>query len=250
MKKTLTAKLFETKRRFIGRRLIKRRGTERHGTGRRAGVAVAFSAAFAAALLLVCAAGARAQSPVEDSQPPSQEQSRRAQNEAAGPDLVRALNLSLEQRAEIGRIRREVASQTRAANLRVRRARLALEEAVYGAAADEALIEQRAAEVADAEAARIRLRAQTELRIRRLLTPEQLNAFRELRTRALARRQRRQNRRLSRPRRPPRDAGQPPGESTTDDEQPPAAPPRRQPPTLRRLPDVRPGDRRLNPRRP
>lgn len=165
--------------------------------------------ALAAFLSLVCAAATPAQTPADDSQPPAQR--RRAlppRREAAGPDLVRALNLSPEQRAEIARIRREVEPQTRAANLRVRRARLALEEAVYAAVADESLIEPRAAEVAAAEGARARLRAQTELRIRRLLTPDQLNAFRELRLRALAeRRQLRQSRRPARQRRrllPPR----------------------------------------------
>lgn len=174
--------------------------------GRRAGApprptrATARAAAFVAFLLLVCAAATPAQTPADDSQPPSPEGRARPRREAAAPDLVRALNLSPEQRAEIARIRREVGPQTRAANQRVRRARLALEEAVYAPAADESLIEQRAAEVAAAEGARARLRAQTELRIRRLLTPDQLDAFRELRLRALAeQRQRRQSRRPARP---------------------------------------------------
>lgn len=167
-------------------------------TTRRAG-ATAFGTALAAFLLLVGAAapGARAQSPAE--LPPAQEQ-QQPQPQADAPALVRALNLSLTQRDEIARIRREVEPQTRAANVRVRRARRALEEAVYAPVADEALIEQRADEVAAAEAARTRLRAQTELRIRRLLTDEQLNAFRELRLRALARQQRRQGRLRAQPR--------------------------------------------------
>ena len=175
------------------------------GTARRARAA-ARAAAAAALLLFACAAVAHAQPPADDSQPPPPEERARPRREAAGPDLVRALNLSPEQRTEIARIRREVAPQTMAANQRVRRARLALEEAVYAPAADEALIEQRAAEVAAAEGARARLRAQTELRIRRLLTPDQLNAFRELRLRALAE-QRRLSRRPARPGRrlpPPR----------------------------------------------
>ena len=170
--------------------------------------ATARAAALAALLLFACAAATRAQPPADDSQPPSPEERARPRREAADLDLVRALNLSPEQRAEIARIRREVAPQTRAANLRVRRARLALEDAVYAPAADESQIEQRAAGVAAAEGARARLRAQTELRIRRLLTPVQLDAFRELRLRALAeQRERRQSRRPARPGRrlrPPR----------------------------------------------
>jgi Spy/CpxP family protein refolding chaperone len=214
-------------------------------TDRRA-CASAFRATLVALLLIVCAAatGARAQSPAEDLPQPSQEQPARPGREVAGPDLVRALNLSPEQRTEIARIRREVALQTRAVNIRVRRARLALEEAVYAPVADDALIEQRAAEVAAAEGARARLRAQTELRIRRLLSPEQLNAFRELRLRALARQQRRLNRRPAQPRRLPLNAGEPPppaGPTAADPESNPAADPaRRQSQQTRRLPAARP----------
>jgi Spy/CpxP family protein refolding chaperone len=215
--------------------------TETLTTKRRAGAAK-LCAALAALSLLVCAATARAraQSPEEDLRPPAQGRSRRARPEADAPALVRALNLSPEQRAEIARIRREVAPQTRAANMQVRRARRALEEAVYGAVADEALIEQRAAEVASAEAARIRLRAQTELRIRRLLTNEQLNAFRELRLRALTRQQRRRDRLPARPPRPPAGAAEPPapagGPPAPDADSAPDAPTRRQSPPNRRLP--------------
>ena len=160
------------------------------------------AAALAALLLLACAAATHAQPPADDAQPPLPGERARPRREAADLDLVRALNLSPEQRTEIARIRREVAPQTMAANQRVRRARLALEEAVYAPAADEALIEQRAAEVAAAEGARARLRAQTELRIRRLLTPVQLNSFRELRLRALA--EQREHRQSQRPARPGR----------------------------------------------
>lgn len=165
--------------------------------------ATSLSAVLASLLLFICAATAPAQNPPEGSQPPAQEQPPRPRDEPGPAALVRALNLSPEQRAEIARIRREVAPQTRAANVRVRRARFALEEAIYAPSADEALIEQRAAEVAAAEGARVRLRAQTELRIRRLLTPDQLNTFRELRLRALSRRQRPLNNSTVRPGRAP-----------------------------------------------
>jgi Spy/CpxP family protein refolding chaperone len=52
-------------------------------------------------------------------------------------------------------------------------------------------------EAADAQAALIRLRAQTELRVRGVLTPEQLQTFRVLRERARVRQrlERRMNRR-------------------------------------------------------
>jgi Spy/CpxP family protein refolding chaperone len=210
------------------------------------------AAALAALLLLVCAAATTAQTPSDDSQPPAREETARPRREAAGPDLVRALNLSNEQRTEIARIRSEVAPQTRAANQRVRRARLALEEAVYAPAADESLIEQRAAEVAAAEGARVRLRSQTELRIRRLLSPEQLNAFRELRLRALARQQQRLNRRPAQGRLPRDERRQfPPAEPTAaDPESNPADPTLRQSPRMRRLPAARRSRRQPAPPRP
>jgi Spy/CpxP family protein refolding chaperone len=106
--------------------------------------------------------------------------------------LIRALNLSPEQRAQIAVIRRETEEQSRQITVRVRRARRALEQAIYAEHADEAFIQQRTAEVADAEAARVRMRAEAELKVRRVLTPEQFATFRELRRQAQSVR-RRQN---------------------------------------------------------
>jgi Spy/CpxP family protein refolding chaperone len=109
-------------------------------------------------------------------------------------ELMRALNLTPEQRARMAEIRRETEEQTRLDNVRLRRARRALEEAIYAAHADESLIEARSHEVAEAEAARARTRAHAELKVRRVLKPEQLETFRELRRRAtLNQRQRRRN---------------------------------------------------------
>ncbi|HEX8748784.1 MAG TPA: hypothetical protein VF717_16545, partial [Pyrinomonadaceae bacterium] len=50
--------------------------------------------------------------------------------------------------------------------------------------ADEAVVEQRARELAEAQAAQVRLQAFVELSVRRVLTPEQLQTFRDLRMRA------------------------------------------------------------------
>ena len=206
------------------------------------------AAALAALLLLFCAAATHAQPPADDLQPPLSEERARPGRGAADLDLVRALNLSAEQRTEIARIRREVVPQTRAANLRVRRARLALEESVYAAVADDSLIEQRAAEVAAAEGARARLRAQTELRIRRLLSPEQLDAFRELRLRALARQQNRRAARL--PRREAGGRAAPSRVPAADPESNPADAARPRSPQLRRLPAARQRRRLPLPPRP
>ena len=72
----------------------------------------------------------------------------------------------------------------RALTARIRLARREFEEAIYADEVNENLIEERARAVTAAEAARLRLRAETELSIRRVLTPEQWAIFRDLRRRA------------------------------------------------------------------
>jgi len=116
---------------------------------------------------------------------------RRPAREAA---LVRRLNLTQEQRAQLREIRSQGEPEARELQRRVRLARRALDEAIYGEAADESLVEQRARELAAAQAALIRHRAATELKVRRVLSAEQLRAFRALRRQA-ARRQMLQRRR-------------------------------------------------------
>jgi Spy/CpxP family protein refolding chaperone len=104
--------------------------------------------------------------------------------------LRRVLNLTPEQRARIGAIRRETEPQTRLLGARLREARRALDEAIYAVNPDEGVIEDRVREVGEAQAAVVRLRSMTELRIRRVLSPGQLDAFRRLQLETRARRQR------------------------------------------------------------
>ncbi|MFN2597086.1 MAG: Spy/CpxP family protein refolding chaperone, partial [Pyrinomonadaceae bacterium] len=101
-------------------------------------------------------------------------------------ELMRSLNLTPEQRAQIARIRQETEEQARQINQRLRRARRALDEAIY-ANADESVVGARTRDVADAEAARVKMRADAELKLRRVLTPEQMATFREMRRQALLR---------------------------------------------------------------
>lgn len=116
---------------------------------------------------------------------------RRPAREAA---LVRQLNLTQEQRSQLREIRAQAEPEARELQRRVRLARRALDEAIYGEAADDSLVEQSARELAAAQAALIRHRSATELKVRRVLTAEQLRAFRALRQQA-ARRQMLQRRR-------------------------------------------------------
>jgi Spy/CpxP family protein refolding chaperone len=122
------------------------------------------------------------------------------QEEAPAADsaaaLLSQLNLTPAQVAQMREIREQSVPQAQALTRRLNQARRALDESIYSDALDEALVEQRAREVAEAQAAVVRLRAQTELRVRRVLTPEQLQTFRDLRFRA--RQQKRIERRLER----------------------------------------------------
>ena len=111
--------------------------------------------------------------------------------------VLRVLNLTPEQRAQIASIRRETQPQGRLLGARLRQSRRALDEAIYAANPDDAIIEERVREVGAAQAALLRLRSFTELRIRRVLSPDQLAAFRQLQrrqARTAARQQTRRNR--------------------------------------------------------
>jgi Spy/CpxP family protein refolding chaperone len=153
---------------------------------------------FAFALPFPAAPGARAQA---GAQAPAQTQ------EGAAPQpnpndpvsLLGQLNLSPEQTAQMRSIQSESVPQAQALNRRLNQARRALDEAIYSDTVDEAQIEQRARDVADAQAALVRFRAQTELRVRRVLTPEQLQQFRIIRQQAaLKQRQMRREQRIER----------------------------------------------------
>lgn len=134
-------------------------------------------AAGAAALLLllfgISTSRAVAQTPGEG--PPPEAVQDQAQNWQG------ALGLSPDQVGKIRSILQEKRFERQAISQRLRQAQMALDDAVYSENATEAEIEQRAQEVAAAQAAQIHLRAMTELNIRRVLTPEQLNTFRRIR---------------------------------------------------------------------
>ena len=108
--------------------------------------------------------------------------------------LMERLNLSPDQRAQIRTIRMMTNTQGLQIAERLRTARRALDEAIYLENADESVVEARVRDVAAAQAASVRLRALTEIEIRRLLTPEQLNTLREIRREAAARQQERRSR--------------------------------------------------------
>jgi Spy/CpxP family protein refolding chaperone len=149
------------------------------------------------ALLFFCAArqavaqgeGANAQQEQENATPQQPEVEE-------GVGLLRRLNLTPEQIGQIRQIRQQSEPEGRALVQRLNMARHALNEAIYQDQTDEALVRQRASELAEAQAAATRMRAQVEWRIRSVLSPAQLNTLRELRRQAAIKRmeQRRENR--------------------------------------------------------
>lgn len=101
--------------------------------------------------------------------------------------LLSRLNLTPEQREQIRQIRQQTEAEGRLLARRIRQARRALDQSIYFEETDESTVEARMRELAAAQAEALRLRTLTELRIRRVLTPEQLNILRELRRRAIER---------------------------------------------------------------
>ncbi len=76
--------------------------------------------------------------------------------------------------------------ELRAAQQHQRQARRLLDEAIYADAANRDLVEQRARDLSAAQSEVVRVQALKELKIRRVLTPEQIEIFRNLRQQALA----------------------------------------------------------------
>ena len=146
-------------------------------------------------------------------------------------DLMRRLNLTREQRQRLREIRQQSEPELRDLARRVRLARRALDEAVYADAADEGLVEQRSRELAVLQNLLTHARAVTEMKVRRVLTDEQLRLFRDLRRQAQRRQmlQRRMNRALRQSATPSPDE---PGADTSPDAQP--GPPASAPPAARR----------------
>jgi Spy/CpxP family protein refolding chaperone len=111
-----------------------------------------------------------------------------------GVDPIRQLNLTPEQREQIRSIRENNKVERAAINEQVREANRLLEEALNSDNPDEATVEQRVRGVATAQAAAMRMRILTEIRIRRVLTIEQRNILRSLQKQAReSRRERRSN---------------------------------------------------------
>ena len=114
----------------------------------------------------------------------------------APADPILQLNLSAEQREKIRTIREQTKAERAANNEHLRETNQALEAALDADNPDEGVVEQRVRDVAAAQSAAMRMRILTEVRIRRVLSLEQLGILRTLRQQA---RDSRRNRMLDNP---------------------------------------------------
>lgn len=97
------------------------------------------------------------------------------------PDPIEQLRLTPDQRQAVRRIMAESRDERQSTNRRLREANVALDQALDAEPTDESLVEQRINELATAQAAQLRLRIHTEMKIRRILRPEQIATLRRLR---------------------------------------------------------------------
>jgi Spy/CpxP family protein refolding chaperone len=99
-------------------------------------------------------------------------------------DPILQLNLSAEQREKIRSIREQTKAERAANNQRLRETNQALDAALDADNPDETVVEQRLRDLSAAQSAQMRMRILTEVRIRRVLTLEQLGILRTLRQQA------------------------------------------------------------------
>lgn len=125
-----------------------------------------FITLFAVALFLTAA------SPAFASQDPAQD---------FPADPIEQLRLTPEQRQRIRVILEQNKPERQSTNRRVREANVALDQALDADPVNESVIEQRVNDLAAAQTAQLRMRIETEIKIRRELRPEQIAVLRRLR---------------------------------------------------------------------
>jgi Spy/CpxP family protein refolding chaperone len=120
---------------------------------------------------------------------PQEPQRPDAQQPGPGEDPIQQLNLTAEQREKIRVITEDRKLERVEINQRLREANRGLQETLDSDNPDEAVVEQRLRDVATAQAAQMRMRVLTEVRIRRVLSPGQQGLLRILRRQAKRERQ-------------------------------------------------------------
>ena len=138
------------------------------------------AAIAAAVFLLSFSFTATAHAQEQDQQP--------VEAQAPVDDPIDSLRLTPEQRERIRAINQQNRAERIKVNQQLAAAQAALAEVLDADSPNESLVEQRIQDVANAQAAHIRMRVATELRIRSVLTPDQLKIWREIRSRQAQRR--------------------------------------------------------------
>lgn len=133
---------------------------------------------FTAFLLTVTSSTVKAQ----EEMPPADEPKQNFDKQNR-PNLLRELDLSAEQIQQIRRIHADKRPLIREAQQKVREANRDLDEAIYADDANETDIKTRLKDAQNAQAEVAKIRSMTEFAVRKVLTPEQLVKFREVRQR-------------------------------------------------------------------
>lgn len=132
-------------------------------------------------MLSFCAFGVLAQ----DGPPPDEA----SQFQPQRPNLLEHLGLSQDQIRQIRAMNRDRKPLMDAAQRRLRETNRTLDMAIYGDALDESAVHARLKEFQHAQGEVARLRFQSEIELRKILTPDQLTRFRNLRARLARARQ-------------------------------------------------------------
>lgn len=119
----------------------------------------------------------------QEAKPPGDVEVKANENAPARPQLFRQLGLKVEQVREIRRLNIERKPLMDAAQFRLREAVRSLDEAIYADQLDESAIPSRIKEVQLAQAEVQRLKYMNEFAVRKILLPDQLIRFRQLRAR-------------------------------------------------------------------
>ncbi|MDQ3179237.1 MAG: periplasmic heavy metal sensor [Acidobacteriota bacterium] len=119
-------------------------------------------------------------------------------NEPRRLNLLQELALVQEQKQQLRRLNADRKPLMREAQIRLREANRNLDRAIYADNVDETEIQARIKELQLAQAEVIKIRSLTELEVRKILTPEQLVKFREIRRQFAERLENRQNQQKNR----------------------------------------------------
>ncbi|MEO8573297.1 MAG: periplasmic heavy metal sensor [Pyrinomonadaceae bacterium] len=132
-------------------------------------------------LIFIAAIAATASGAFAQEGPPPGDGPKDERGDERRPNLLAELGLSADQLQQIGRMNQERRPHIREARRRMGDAARNLDMAIYADVVNDADVKSRLKEFQVAEAELSRLRFESELAVRKLLTPEQLVRFRELR---------------------------------------------------------------------